>query len=62
MTGFFVAPYKQQRKEVCMKLVLTVLTIRFIMELITRIGTGKNKNISNVNNGKTQHPAEYELR
>jgi hypothetical protein len=62
LTGFFVAPYKQQRKEVTMKLILAVLTIRFIVELITRSRTGKTKVTNQTNVGKVQHPAEFELR
>lgn len=45
-----------------MKLILAVLTIRFIVELITMKRTGKNKNINQTNVGKIQHPAEFELR
>lgn len=45
-----------------MKLVLTVLTIRLIMELVTKKRSGKSKITSETNSGKVQHPAAYELR
>lgn len=45
-----------------MKLILAVLTIRLIMELVTKKKTNKNKTISNTNTEKVQHPAEFELR
>gem|GEM_PF-1417493 len=45
-----------------MKLILAVLSIRFIVELITRNRTGKNKVTNQTNVGKIQHPAEFELR
>ena len=45
-----------------MKLILTVLAIRFITELITKKKTGSKKTADNTEAYKTQHPAEYALR
>ena len=45
-----------------MKLILTVLAIKFIIELITTKKTGKKKTIDNTEVYKTKHPAEYALR
>jgi hypothetical protein len=62
MTGIFVAPYKQQRKEVIMKLVLAVLTIRLLIQLVGGKKNDKNKTTTHSTNNKAQHPAEFELR
>lgn len=45
-----------------MKLILTVLAIRMIMELVTKKKTGKNKDVRETNSVRIQHPAEFELR
>lgn len=42
-----------------MKLILTVLSIKFIMELLTKKRTSKKKTIDNTVVDKTQHSAAY---
>ena len=53
---------KQKKGRYVMKLLLIVLTIRFIVELISnKRNDNRNKN-DEVMNENIRHPAEYQLR
>lgn len=58
----FCCPVMKQQKEVNMKLILAVLSIRMLAQLFTAKQSGKRKTNQSTDAAKVQHPAAFELR